>query len=70
MRQVVQNLKTGLTEVAEVPCPTVRLRCVLVRTRSSLVSAGAERMLVEFGKVGMGQLLPDLRRGQGRPRKQ
>lgn len=53
MRQVVQNLGTGLTKVAEVPCPSVRAGCVLVRTRSSLVSAGTERMLVEFSGAGL-----------------
>lgn len=52
MRQVLQNLKTGRTEVVEVPRPAVAAGHVLIQTRCSLVSAGTERMLVEFGKSG------------------
>lgn len=52
MKQVLQSLRTGATEVADVPCPTVGPRHLLVRTSTSLVSAGTERMLVEFGKAG------------------
>lgn len=52
MKQILQNLKTGLTEVAEVPCPAVRRGHVLIRTSDTLISAGTERMLVEFGRAG------------------
>lgn len=52
MKQVLQSLKTGATEVANVPAPAARRGQVLVRTRRSLVSVGTERMLVEFGKAG------------------
>jgi predicted dehydrogenase/threonine dehydrogenase-like Zn-dependent dehydrogenase len=52
MRQILQSLKTGLTEVAEVPCPSVKHGQLLIRTSRTLVSAGTERMLVEFGKAG------------------
>lgn len=52
MRQVLQSLRTGATEVAEIPCPQVRPGHLLVRTSHTLVSAGTERMLVEFGKAG------------------
>ena len=52
MRQVIQSLKTGAIEVADVPCPKVTKGKVLIRTSCSLVSAGTERMLVEFGKAG------------------
>ncbi len=52
MKQILQSLKTGLTEVAEVPCPTVKRGQLLIRTSHTLVSAGTERMLVEFGKAG------------------
>ncbi len=50
MRQILQSWKTGATEVAEVPCPAVKPRQLLIRSSRTLVSAGAERMLVEFGK--------------------
>lgn len=52
MRQVLQSLKDGRTEVAEVPSPGVRPGHLLIRTTKTLVSAGTERMLVEFGKAG------------------
>jgi predicted dehydrogenase/threonine dehydrogenase-like Zn-dependent dehydrogenase len=52
MKQVLQNLKTGITEVAEVPVPAVRRGQLLIATSQTLVSAGTERMLIEFGKAG------------------
>ena len=52
MKQILQSLKTGATEVAEVPCPAVRPGQLLIRSSRTLVSAGTERMLVEFGKAG------------------
>ncbi len=52
MRQVLQNLKDGSTEVADVPCPRVGPGQLLIRTTRTLVSAGTERMLVDFGKAG------------------
>ena len=52
MKQILQSLKTGTTEVAEVPCPAVRSGQLLIRSSRTLVSVGTERMLVEFGKAG------------------
>jgi hypothetical protein len=52
MRHVLQSLNTGATEVAEIPCPVVGRGQVLIRSTRTLVSAGTERMLVEFGKAG------------------
>ncbi|BBJ00639.1 oxidoreductase [Ferrigenium kumadai] len=52
MKQVLQSLKTGITEVAEVPCPAVKRGQLLIHSSQTLVSAGTERMLVEFGKAG------------------
>ncbi len=52
MKQILQSLRTGTTEVAEIPCPTVRRGQVLIRSSRTLVSVGTERMLVEFGKAG------------------
>ena len=52
MKQILQSLKTGATEIAEIPCPAARRGHLLIRTRQTLVSAGTERMLVEFGKAG------------------
>jgi len=52
LKQILQSLKTGATEVAEVPVPHVGHGQLLISTSCSLVSAGTERMLVEFGKAG------------------
>jgi predicted dehydrogenase/threonine dehydrogenase-like Zn-dependent dehydrogenase len=52
MKQILQSLKTGTTEVADVPCPSVRPGQLLIRSTRTLVSSGTERMLVEFGKAG------------------
>ena len=51
MKQIIQDLKSGETILENVPAPTVRRGCVLIRTHRSLVSLGTERMLVEFGKA-------------------
>jgi hypothetical protein len=52
MKQVLQSLKSGKVEVAEVPAPAVRSGALLIRTRASLISSGTERMLLEFGRAG------------------
>ena len=48
MKQLLQNIHTGVTEVVEVPVPQLQAGMALVHTHASLVSAGTERMLVEF----------------------
>lgn len=50
MKQILQNLQTGETSVAEVPVPLAGAGKLLIKTHCSLVSVGTERMLVEFGK--------------------
>ncbi|WP_334163940.1 bi-domain-containing oxidoreductase [Phenylobacterium sp.] len=50
MKQVLQDLKSGRTIVADVPAPQVRPGAVRIATSVSLVSAGTERMLVEFAR--------------------
>lgn len=52
MKQILQSLKTGATEVAEVPVPDVGSSQILIATSCTLVSSGTERMLVEFGRAG------------------
>ena len=52
MKQVLQSLKTGATELADIPCPSPGPGQLLIRTTKSLVSAGTERMMVEFGQAG------------------
>ena len=53
MKQILQHLRTGATEVADVPCPSVSSGQLLVRSTHSLISAGTERMLVDFGKASL-----------------
>ncbi len=63
MKQVLQNMRDGKTTVTEVPAPTPRPGQALVKVAASLVSAGTERMLVEFGGkslVGKARSRPDL----------
>ncbi|KAA3642174.1 MAG: hypothetical protein DWQ07_24335 [Chloroflexi bacterium] len=63
MKQVLQNLRDGKTEVVEVPVPKPGPGMALVHTGASLVSAGTERMVVEFAEkslVGKARSRPDL----------
>jgi predicted dehydrogenase/threonine dehydrogenase-like Zn-dependent dehydrogenase len=63
MKQLLQNMRDGKAMVAEVPLPAVRRGAALVRTAASLVSAGTERMVVEFAEknlLGKARSRPDL----------
>jgi predicted dehydrogenase/threonine dehydrogenase-like Zn-dependent dehydrogenase len=52
MKQILQNLSTGATELVELPAPALRRGQLLIRTHRTLVSLGTEKMLVDFGKAG------------------
>jgi predicted dehydrogenase/threonine dehydrogenase-like Zn-dependent dehydrogenase len=63
MKQLLQNIKTGKSTVEDVPVPTPRAGQALVKVEASLVSAGTERMVVEFAEkslVGKARSRPDL----------
>lgn len=53
MKQVLQRLDSGETLVADIPVPRASGRSVLVETRATLISAGTERMLIEFGRANV-----------------
>lgn len=56
-------MNDGKTVVEEVPVPVTRRGTALVRTSASLVSAGTERMLVDFAEknlIGKAAARPDL----------
>lgn len=53
MKRIEQDLRKGTTRVIEVPSPFAERGVALIQTRASLISAGTERMLVEFGKAGL-----------------
>jgi predicted dehydrogenase/threonine dehydrogenase-like Zn-dependent dehydrogenase len=63
MKQILQNMKTGVLSVAEVPPPVVQPGRVLVRTVASLISAGTEKSKIDLGKkslLGKAKDRPDL----------
>ena len=51
MKQVLQNIANGETNVVDVPCPQSKSGNILISTSKTLVSAGTERMLIDFGKA-------------------
>lgn len=63
MKQVVQNMKSGKMSLLDVPAPQVGRGEVLVATRASLISAGTEKMLIDFANKSLlskAQERPDL----------
>jgi predicted dehydrogenase/threonine dehydrogenase-like Zn-dependent dehydrogenase len=63
MKQLLQNTRSGKSTIEDVPVPTPREGQALVKTEASLVSAGTERMVVEFAEkslVGKARSRPDL----------
>lgn len=53
MKQVLQNLGTGETSLVVAPAPHVSNGTIVVESRVSLISAGTERMLVDFGRSSL-----------------
>lgn len=53
MRQLLQGLGDGETVIETIPAPAVLPGTLLIETHTTLVSAGTERMLVEFGKASL-----------------
>ena len=53
MKQVIQHIKTGKTNLVDVPVPNLLPGNLLVRTTNSLVSAGTERMVVDFARKNL-----------------
>ena len=53
MKQILQNLSNGETSLVDVPSPRNIKSNVLIATKNSVVSAGTERMLVNFGKSNL-----------------
>jgi predicted dehydrogenase/threonine dehydrogenase-like Zn-dependent dehydrogenase len=65
MKQLLQNINSGETVIEDVPIPQIQPGMAVVRNKASLVSAGTERMLVEFASkslVGKARSRPDLLR--------
>ncbi|MBT4588337.1 MAG: Gfo/Idh/MocA family oxidoreductase [Rhodospirillaceae bacterium] len=63
MKQVIQSARSGELKVKDVPAPQAAKGKILVHTQASLISAGTERMVVEFAKknlAGKAKERPDL----------
>lgn len=53
MKQILQNLGSGETILADVPCPVVSRDKSLIETSRTLVSIGTEKMAIDFGKASL-----------------
>ena len=51
MKQIVQSLRSGEIRTFDLPRPALSPGRLQVRTQASLISAGTERMLLEFGRA-------------------
>lgn len=62
MKQVVQDVRTGIQRVVEVPPPLVKPGHVLIANAFSLISAGTERAAIELARkslIGKARARPD-----------
>ena len=53
MKQILQDMAKGGSNLVEAPAPKVTRGNMLIDTSISLISAGTERMLVDFGKASL-----------------
>ena len=51
MKQILQDMGNGATMLVEAPTPKIKSGMLLIHSTVSLISAGTERMLVEFGQA-------------------
>lgn len=53
MLHLLQSLSTGETSIVETPVPIATGPTIVVASRATVVSAGTERMLVDFGRANL-----------------
>ncbi|WP_024589813.1 MULTISPECIES: bi-domain-containing oxidoreductase [unclassified Pseudoalteromonas] len=53
MKQVLQDMAKGGSAIVEAPAPSATKNNVVINTSTTLISAGTERMLVDFGKANL-----------------
>ncbi|MBO2649118.1 bi-domain-containing oxidoreductase [Shewanella algae] len=53
MKQILQDMSTGGSAIVEAPAPQATKNHVVINSTTTLISAGTERMLVDFGKASM-----------------
>jgi predicted dehydrogenase/threonine dehydrogenase-like Zn-dependent dehydrogenase len=51
MKQLLQDMAKGATYLTEAPSPSIGRGAILINSSVSLISAGTERMLVDFGRA-------------------
>lgn len=51
MLQLLQDLSSGETQLIQAPAPQKKQGCLTISSTQSLISAGTERMLLNFGKA-------------------
>ncbi|MEW4468822.1 bi-domain-containing oxidoreductase [Parasphingorhabdus sp. JC815] len=53
MKQIIQDLSSGETQLIDSPRPAAGSGSLIIDTKCSLISVGTERMLVDFGKASL-----------------
>ena len=53
MKQILQDMAKGGSAIVEAPAPSATNNNVVINTSITLISAGTERMLVDFGKANL-----------------
>ncbi|MBE1286468.1 MAG: zinc-binding dehydrogenase [Alteromonadaceae bacterium] len=53
MKQILQDMAKGGSEIIEAPAPNATKNHIVINTTKTLISAGTERMLVDFGKANL-----------------
>lgn len=53
MKVLLSSLASGQLSLLDAPVPAATARTVVVETRATVISAGTERMLVQFGRSGL-----------------
>jgi hypothetical protein len=62
MKQLLQDMAKGATYLTEAPSPSIGRGALLINSSVSLISAGTERMLVDFGRASyLGKLANSLK---------
>jgi len=63
VKQVVQNYRTGVLSVLDIPAPAVPPRGLAVRNRASVLSVGTEKLMMDLARkslLGKARARPDL----------
>ncbi|WP_462170224.1 hypothetical protein [Pseudoalteromonas xiamenensis] len=53
MKQILQDMAKGGSSIVQAPAPKAIKNHVVIDTTTTLISAGTERMLVDFGKANL-----------------